>query len=208
MIGQLGPPAPSEGAPSSSSSAQPQCCCCSVHVRCMLQGAEMRRGGWRELKRFCRVVRACRNYRSIGVLAQVYPIAAVREALASCGREPSAARPACRGDGVLRRGAGAVPVRVSAGGAALSDGGSAVAVVGRGAAGVGEVMDFAWEDALGVSAVRGAARCPAGAGGGLGNVRGVVSRAALEAVELPRGFGRDGSASAPANTLPTEDAVK
>ena len=33
----------------------------------------------------------------------------------------------------------------------------------------------------------------------------------LEAVELPRGFGRDGSqlaASAPANTLPTEDAVK
>ena len=92
--------------------------------------------------------------------------------------KPSAARAAGRGDSVLRRGAGAVPVRVSAGGAALSDGGSQVGVVGRGAAGVGQVIDFARQDALGVSAVRGAARCPGGAGGGLGDARGVVSRAA------------------------------
>ena len=55
---------------------------------CMLQGTEMRRDGCRELRRFCRVARAClSDYLSIGVLAQVYRIAAVREALASCGRK-------------------------------------------------------------------------------------------------------------------------
>ena len=44
-------------------------------------------------------------------------------------------------------------------------------VVGRDAARVGEVIDFASEDALGVCAVRGVARGPGGAGGGPGDAR-------------------------------------
>ena len=51
-------------------------------------------------------------------------------------------------------------------------------VVGRDAARVGEVIDFASEDALGVCAVRGVARGPGGAGGGPGDARVVVSRPA------------------------------
>ena len=93
--------------------------------------------------------------------------------------KPSAARPACRGDGVLRRGAGVCFRSVSAREVlrCLMEGLRWVSS-DAGAAGVGEVIDFAREDALGVGAVRGAARCPGGAGGGLGDARGVVSRAA------------------------------
>ena len=92
--------------------------------------------------------------------------------------KPSAARSAGRGDGVLRGRVGAVPVRVSAGGAALPDGGAAVGVVGRDATRVGKVVDFARADALGVCAVRGVACGPGGAGGGPGDARVVVSRPA------------------------------
>ena len=92
--------------------------------------------------------------------------------------KPSAARSAGRGDGVLRGRVGAVPVGVSAGGAALPDGGAAVGVVGRDAARVGKVVDFARADALGVCAVRGVACGPGGAGGGPGDARVVVSRPA------------------------------
>ena len=91
--------------------------------------------------------------------------------------KPSAARSASRGDGVLRGGVGAVPVGVSAGGAALPDGGATVGVVGRDAARVWEVIDFARADALGVGAVRSIARGAGGTGGGPGDARGVVSRA-------------------------------
>ena len=88
-----------------------------------------------------------------------------------CGpRTPALARPGGR--------VGAVPVRVSAGGAALPDGGAAVGVVGRDATRVGKVVDFARADALGVCAVRGVACGPGGAGGGPGDARVVVSRPA------------------------------
>ena len=92
--------------------------------------------------------------------------------------QPSAARSAGRGDGVLRGGVGAVPVGVSAGGAALPDGRAAVGVVGRDIARVGEIIDFAGSDAFGVGPVRGVARGAGGAGGGPYDARVVVSRPA------------------------------
>ena len=108
--------------------------------------------------------------------------------------EPSAARPAGRGDGVLRRRTRAVPVGVSAGGAALFAGRSALGVAGCGFARVGEVVDLARADALGTGAVRGATGGAGEAGSGSGDTGGVVSRSApgrVRRVDAERA-GRDG----------------
>ena len=119
------------------------------------------------------------DYLSIGVLAQVYPIGAVRKALASCGRASLRQRalPAeamvyyVVALGLFRSVSAREVLRC------LMEGLRWVSS-DRDAARVGEVIDFASEDALGVCAVRGVARGPGGAGGGPGDARVVVSRPA------------------------------
>ena len=123
------------------------------------------------------------DYLSIGVLAQVYPIAAVREALASCGRASLRQRalPAeamvyyVVALGLFRSVSAREVLRCLMEGLRWVSSDATLRVSGK-----SSISRRA--DALGVGAVRGIARGAGGTGGGPGGARGVVSRPALGGV--------------------------